>query len=190
MLFFSYSQTISVSDKLSVVGIDPWYQSRHIILDHHLRTLLMAPLQQATSVCIIRGRFYGLKEITLAVNWFSLRQSIRWSWRVEYVYIISKPFSRSTLYIVAGVSQITPTQFLESINSINELLISAHTLRHSFLDNVVAIFSLQISKLFLTTHFEKVKLLFQLLFLLWYFASYIGDDTPSAFDRWFEYRNI
>ena len=66
---------------------------------------------------------------------------------------MSKLFNQ---YVVARVSQITPTQFLESINSINELLISAHTLRHSFLDNVIGIFSLQISKLFLTTHFERV----------------------------------
>lgn len=55
------------------------------------------------------------------------------------------------------VSQITPTQFLESINAINELLISAYTLRHSFLDNMLAIFTFQISKLFLTSHFEKVR---------------------------------
>ena len=102
---------------------------------------------------------------------------------------MSKPFSRSTLYVVARVSQITPTQFLESINSINELLISAHTLRHSFLDNVVAIFSLQISKLFLTTHFEKVRL-HTVSVLIFISRVELGDDAPSTSDRGFEYRNI
>lgn len=51
--------------------------------------------------------------------------------------------------------QITPTQFLESINALNEKLISAHSLRHSFLDNMLAVFSLQLSKLFWTSHYEK-----------------------------------
>lgn len=51
----------------------------------------------------------------------------------------------------------TPTQFLETINSINELLLSAHSLRHSFVDNALAFFSLQLSKLFTRTHYEKVR---------------------------------
>lgn len=53
--------------------------------------------------------------------------------------------------------QITPTQFLESINAINELLISAHSLRYSFLDNMLAVFSLQLSKLIFTSHYEKAN---------------------------------
>lgn len=52
--------------------------------------------------------------------------------------------------------QITPTQFLESINAINEVLISAHSLRHSFLDNMLSVFTLQLSRLILTSHYEKV----------------------------------
>ena len=52
--------------------------------------------------------------------------------------------------------QMTPTQFLESINAINELLISAYSLRHTFLDNTLAVFTLQLSKLVKTPHFEKV----------------------------------
>jgi hypothetical protein len=82
--------------------------------------------------------------------------------------------------LLHGFLQITPTQFLETINSMNELLISAHTLRHSFLDNVLAIFSLQISKLFLTTHFEKVGLLYCLIFIS---RVELGDDAPSTPDR-------
>ena len=95
---------------------------------------------------------------------------------------MSKPFSRSTLYVVARASQITPTQFLESINSINELLISAHTLRYSFLDNIVAIFSLQISKLFLTTHFEKVGL-HCFCSCIFFSCVELGDGAPSTSDR-------
>ena len=53
--------------------------------------------------------------------------------------------------------QITPTQFLESINAINEILISAYSLRHSVLDNCVDILSLQLSRLFLSTHYERVR---------------------------------
>ena len=52
--------------------------------------------------------------------------------------------------------QITPTQFLESINAINEILISAHSLSHSCLDNMLAFFTLQLSRLVATTHYEKV----------------------------------
>ena len=55
--------------------------------------------------------------------------------------------------------QITPTQFLESVNAINELLISAHSLKHSVLDNVLAVFTLQLSRLVKTPHFNKVCLL-------------------------------
>lgn len=55
------------------------------------------------------------------------------------------------------MAQLTPTQFLESINSINEILISAHSLRHSLFDHMLAILSLQISKLFVKTHFEKAS---------------------------------
>ena len=53
--------------------------------------------------------------------------------------------------------QLTPTQFLESINSINEVLISAHSLRHAFLDNVITLMSLQLSRLVMSTHFQKVR---------------------------------
>ena len=50
-----------------------------------------------------------------------------------------------------------PTQFLESINAINEILISAHSLSHSCLDNMLAFFTLQLSRLVTTTHYEKVR---------------------------------
>jgi Golgin subfamily A member 7/ERF4 family len=67
--------------------------------------------------------------------------------------VISPPNSRVAEMIV----KITPTQFLESMNAINELLISAHSSRHTFLDNFLAVFTLQLSPLFLDTHYEKVR---------------------------------
>lgn len=56
------------------------------------------------------------------------------------------------------LTQVTPTQFLESINLINEVLISAHSLRLSFVDNMLAVFTLQVSRLVLTSHYEKVNI--------------------------------
>jgi hypothetical protein len=53
--------------------------------------------------------------------------------------------------------QVTPKQFFESINAINELLVSAHSLRHSFFDNLLAVLTLQLSLLFITSHYEKVR---------------------------------
>ena len=52
--------------------------------------------------------------------------------------------------------QITPRQFMESINAINEILISAYSLWHSVFDNGVEIFSLQLSRLVISTHYDRV----------------------------------
>ncbi|RDX51508.1 hypothetical protein OH76DRAFT_298389 [Lentinus brumalis] len=51
--------------------------------------------------------------------------------------------------------RITPTQFLETVNAINEILLSAHSLGHAFVDNALAYFSLQISRALVKTHYEK-----------------------------------
>lgn len=75
--------------------------------------------------------------------------------RVERDYTGGELVQFAPIYPLELENRLTPTQFLESINSINELLISAHSLRHSFLDNVLTVFSLQLSKLFVTTHYEK-----------------------------------
>lgn len=58
--------------------------------------------------------------------------------------------------------QITPTQFLEMINAINEILLSAHSLSYAFVDNALAFFSLQVSRAVKKTHYEKVRTLPQL----------------------------
>lgn len=53
--------------------------------------------------------------------------------------------------------KLTPTQFLETINAINEILISAHSLKHSLVDNALSFFTLQTSRLVLSSHYEKVS---------------------------------
>ena len=53
--------------------------------------------------------------------------------------------------------QITPTQFLETVNAINELLISAHSLGYAFVDNALAYFTLQISRAVKKSHYEKAS---------------------------------
>jgi hypothetical protein len=68
---------------------------------------------------------------------------------------------------------------LESINAINELLISAHSLRRAFLDNILAVFTLQLSPFFLTSHYEKVINQSQVWILVDNF-SLAGDATLEA----------
>lgn len=55
-------------------------------------------------------------------------------------------------------TQITPTQFLDTINTINEHFIAAHSLRHSLVDNALAFLTLQLSRLVLHSHYEKARL--------------------------------
>jgi len=75
--------------------------------------------------------------------------------RVERDYTGGELIQFAPIYPLELEGRITPTHFLESINSINELLISAHSLKRSLVDNTLAILSLQISRLFVKTHFEK-----------------------------------
>ncbi|KAJ7226108.1 Golgin subfamily A member 7/ERF4 family-domain-containing protein, partial [Mycena pura] len=75
--------------------------------------------------------------------------------RVERDYSGGELIQFAPIYPLELEGRITPTQFLESINAINEVLISAHSLRYSFLDNMLAVFTLQLSRVFLTAHYEK-----------------------------------
>ncbi|KAG6902969.1 hypothetical protein C0995_008542 [Termitomyces sp. Mi166 len=75
--------------------------------------------------------------------------------RIERDYTGGELIQFAPIYPVELEGRITPTQFLESINAINELLISAHSLRHSFLDNTLAVLTLQLSRLFVTSHYDK-----------------------------------
>ncbi|KAL0065667.1 hypothetical protein AAF712_007308 [Marasmius tenuissimus] len=83
--------------------------------------------------------------------------------RVERDYSGGELIQFAPIYPLELEGRISPTQFLETINAINERLISAHSLRWSALDNFLAVFTLQLSRLLVTTHYEKeMKLLEQL----------------------------
>ncbi|KAJ6498000.1 Golgin subfamily A member 7/ERF4 family-domain-containing protein, partial [Mycena vitilis] len=83
--------------------------------------------------------------------------------RVERDYTGGELIQFAPIYPLELEGRITPTQFMESINDINELLISAHSMRHSFLDNALSVFTLQLSRLILTSHYEKEMRRLQLL---------------------------
>lgn len=44
---------------------------------------------------------------------------------------------------------------METINDINEILISAHSVRHSFIYNFLAVATLHLSTFVLTSHYDK-----------------------------------
>ncbi|KAJ7071585.1 Golgin subfamily A member 7/ERF4 family-domain-containing protein [Mycena amicta] len=75
--------------------------------------------------------------------------------RVERDYTGGELIQFAPIYPLELEGRITPTQFLESINEMNEVLISAHSLRHSFLDNMLAMLTLQLSRAIFTSHYEK-----------------------------------
>ncbi|KLO11275.1 hypothetical protein SCHPADRAFT_855599 [Schizopora paradoxa] len=75
--------------------------------------------------------------------------------RVERDYSGGELVQMSPAYPLELEGRITPTQFLETINIINETLISAHSLRWSFLDNSIAVLSLYLSRLFMRSHYDK-----------------------------------
>lgn len=75
--------------------------------------------------------------------------------RIERDYSGGELPQFAAIYPLELEGRISPTQFLESINSINELLISAYSPWHALIDNALAIFSLQLSKLFFRTHYRK-----------------------------------
>ncbi|KAF5392442.1 hypothetical protein D9757_002109 [Collybiopsis confluens] len=76
--------------------------------------------------------------------------------RVERDYTGGELIQFTPIYPLELEGRITPTQFLESMNSINELLISAHSFRRSILDNLLAVITLQLSTLLWSTHYDKV----------------------------------
>ncbi|KAG2160229.1 Golgin subfamily A member 7/ERF4 family-domain-containing protein [Suillus bovinus] len=75
--------------------------------------------------------------------------------RIERDYSAGELTQFSSSYPVELDGRITPTQFMETINDINELLISAYSARHSFIYNFLAITTLHLSTLFLTSHYDK-----------------------------------
>ncbi|KAL5535065.1 hypothetical protein ACEPAF_3158 [Sanghuangporus sanghuang] len=61
----------------------------------------------------------------------------------------------SPAYPLELEGRITPTQFLETINAINETLLDAHSLRWSFVDNTLAVLTLYISRLFIESNYDR-----------------------------------
>ncbi|KAG7090708.1 hypothetical protein E1B28_009802 [Marasmius oreades] len=84
--------------------------------------------------------------------------------RIERDYTGGDVIQFAPIYPLELEGRITPTQFLESINAINERLISAHSLRWAALDNVLAVLTLQLTRLVLTTHYEKQMRVLEQLF--------------------------
>ncbi|KAI6022586.1 Golgin subfamily A member 7/ERF4 family-domain-containing protein [Pisolithus marmoratus] len=75
--------------------------------------------------------------------------------RIERDYTGGEVVQFSPVYPLELDGRITPTQFHETINNINEILISAYSLRHSFVDNLIAVATLQLSTLVVTSHYTK-----------------------------------
>ncbi|KZO99605.1 hypothetical protein CALVIDRAFT_595724 [Calocera viscosa TUFC12733] len=75
--------------------------------------------------------------------------------RVERDYSGGEIIQFHPAYPLELEGRVTHTQFQETINSINEHLISAHSLWWSFFDNVLAIITLYLSWLLFSTHYER-----------------------------------
>ncbi|KZT61807.1 hypothetical protein CALCODRAFT_427081 [Calocera cornea HHB12733] len=75
--------------------------------------------------------------------------------RVERDYSGGEVIQFHPAYPLELEGRVTHTQFQETINSINERLISAHSIGWSFFDNMLAILTLYLSWLFLSTHYER-----------------------------------
>ncbi|KAG6371510.1 Golgin subfamily A member 7/ERF4 family-domain-containing protein [Boletus reticuloceps] len=75
--------------------------------------------------------------------------------RIERDYAGGELTQFSPIFPLELEGRITPTQFHQTINNINEILISAHSIRHGFIDNCLAVITLQLSVLFVTSHYTK-----------------------------------
>jgi len=75
--------------------------------------------------------------------------------RVERDYEHGELCQFSSAFPLELEGRLTPTQFLETINSINEILISAHSVKAAAIDNTIAIMTLYLASLFRKTHYRK-----------------------------------
>ncbi|KAF8554567.1 hypothetical protein OG21DRAFT_1412315 [Imleria badia] len=75
--------------------------------------------------------------------------------RIERDYAGGELTQFSPVFPLELEGRITPTQFHQTINDINEILISAHSIRHAFVDNFLAVATLQLSSLVMTSHYTK-----------------------------------
>lgn len=75
--------------------------------------------------------------------------------RVERDYEHGELCQFSSAFPLELEGRLTPTQFLETINAINEILISAHSVKAAAVDNTVAIMTLYLSTFLRKTHYQK-----------------------------------
>jgi len=75
--------------------------------------------------------------------------------RIERDYSLGELIQFSPTFPLELEGRITATQFIETVNSINEILISAHSLTWSTFDNVLATLTLYLSIIFLEKHYDK-----------------------------------
>ena len=75
--------------------------------------------------------------------------------RIERDYDHGELVQFSTSYPLELQGRITPTQFLETINGLNEGLIRAHSLASACVDNTLAILTLWLSTLFIESTYDK-----------------------------------
>lgn len=58
-------------------------------------------------------------------------------------------------YPIELEGRITPTQWLDTVNGINEILISAHSLKRAAVHHVLAVVTLYVSSMLIDSHYEK-----------------------------------
>ncbi|TFY79830.1 hypothetical protein EWM64_g4190, partial [Hericium alpestre] len=75
--------------------------------------------------------------------------------RIERDYSGGDIIQFADTYPLELEGRITHTQFLETINAINEVLIEAHSLRWSALDTFLDIFTLHVSSLIMSSHYDR-----------------------------------
>ncbi|KAF8575911.1 hypothetical protein K439DRAFT_1397787 [Ramaria rubella] len=75
--------------------------------------------------------------------------------RIERDYDHGELVQFSTSYPLELQGRITPTQFLETVNALNEGLIRAHSLAGACVDNTLAVLTLWISTFFLQSTYER-----------------------------------
>jgi len=75
--------------------------------------------------------------------------------RVERDYEHGELCQFSSAYPLELEGRITPTEFLETVNAINEILISAYSVKAATVDNILAIVTLYLSTLVRTSHYTK-----------------------------------
>jgi Golgin subfamily A member 7/ERF4 family len=75
--------------------------------------------------------------------------------RIERDYDHGELVQFSTSYPLELQGRITPTQFLETINALNEGLIRAHSLASACIDNTLAVLTLWLSTLFVESTYDK-----------------------------------